>query len=144
MTSTNPTDRDLAELDADIEAEIFRRTEAKAASQPKAQSTPAKRKKWQQRFVAVPMIWAEQLETCDSAATFKLALLLLYEHWHSNGARIRLTNPLAAKWGILPDAKSWGLDYLERRGLVSIERCSRKTPLVAVLHANQTAAPMRQ
>jgi hypothetical protein len=103
-----------------------------------------KRKKWQQRFVAVPMIWAEQLETCDSAATFKLALLLLYEHWHSNGARIRLTNPLAAKWGILPDAKSWGLDYLERRGLVSIERCSRKTPLVAVLHANQTAAPMRQ
>ena len=103
-----------------------------------------KRKKWQQRFVAVPMIWAEQLETCDSAATFKLALLLLYEHWHSNGARIRLTNPLAAKWGILPDAKNWGLAYLERRGLVSVERCSRKTPVVTVLHANQTAAPMRQ
>jgi hypothetical protein len=107
-------------------------------------AAPAKRKKWRQRFVAVPMIWVKQLETCDSVATFKLSLLLLYEHWHNKGATIRLTNPLAAKWGILPDAKSWGLAYLERKGLVSVERCNRKTPRVTVHHADQTAAPMRQ
>jgi len=103
-----------------------------------------KRKKWQKRFVSVPLAWADQLKTCDSAATFKLALLLLYEHWHSSGSTIRLTNPLAAKWGILPDAKSWSLAYLERMGLISVEKRSRKTPLVTVLHADQTAAPMRQ
>ena len=108
-------------------------------------AAPVKRKtkKWNQRFVAVPMIWAKQLETCESAATFKLALLLLYEHWHSNGARIRLTNPLAAKWGILPEAKRRGLADLERKSLVSVEGRYGKTPLVSVLHANQVSSPKR-
>ena len=102
-----------------------------------------KRKKWQQRFILVPWAWANQLTTCDSATTFKLALLLLYEHWHNNGSTIRLTNPLAATMGILPEAKRRSLADLERRGMVSVERRSRKTPLITVLHADQTSSPRR-
>ena len=95
-----------------------------------------KAKKWQHRFVSVPWAWANQLKTCDRAATFKLALLLLYEHWRSNGSWVRLTNALAATMDILPEAKRRALADLERRGLVSVERRSRKTPLVTVLHAH--------
>jgi hypothetical protein len=99
---------------------------------------PVKRKakKWQHRFVSVPWVWADQLKTCESAATFKLALLLLYEHWRTNGSWIHLTNALAATMDILPEAKRRALGDLERRGLVSVERRSRKTPLVTVLHTN--------
>src|SRR5262249_23282844 len=102
-----------------------------------------KRKKWQPRFVAVPLAWAEQLQTCDSVAAYRLALLLLYEHWHANGAKVCLANALAAKWGILPEAKRRALADLERMGLVSVERRSRKTPLVTVLHTGATSSPKR-
>jgi len=37
---------------------------------------------------------------------------------------------------ILPEAKRRALADLERRGLVSVERRSRKTPLVTVLHTD--------
>jgi hypothetical protein len=108
-----------------------RRRELEAAAPVKR-----KTKKWQHRFVSVPWFWANQLKTCDRAATFKLALLLLYEHWRSKGSWVRLTNALAATMDILPEAKRRALADLERRGLVSVERRSRKTPLVTVLHAD--------
>ena len=76
----------------------------------------------------------QDLRSCR--ATFKLALLLLYEHWRSNGSWVRLTNALAATMDILPEAKRRALADLERRGLVSVERRSRKTPLVTILHAD--------
>jgi hypothetical protein len=112
---------------------VQRRRELEAAAPVKR-----KTKKWQHRFVSVPWAWANQLKTCDRAATFKLALLLLYEHWRSNGSWVRLTNTLAATMDILPEAKRRALADLERRGLVSVERRSRKTPLVTVLHTDQT------
>jgi hypothetical protein len=110
---------------------VQRRRELEAAAPVKR-----KAKKWQHCFVSVPWVWADQLKTCDRAATFKLALLLLYEHWRSNGSRVRLTNALAATMDILPEAKRRALADLERRGLVSVERRSRKTPLVTILHAD--------
>jgi hypothetical protein len=118
---------------------VQRRRELEAAAPVKR-----KTKKWQHRFVSVPWIWANQLKTCDRAATFKLALLLLYEHWHSNGSWVRLTNALAATMGIRPEAKRRALADLEGRGLVSVERCGRKTPLVTVLHTDQTSACRRE
>ena len=110
---------------------VQRRRELEAAAPVKR-----KTKKWQRRFVSVPWVWANQLKTCDRAATFKLALLLLYEHWRSNGSWVRLTNALAATMDILPEAKRRALADLERRGLVSVERGSRETPVVTVLHVS--------
>jgi len=106
-------------------------------------AAPVKRKKWEQRFIAVPRVWANQLKTCDRAATFKLALVLLYEHWHTNGSTIRLTNALATTMGISHDSKGRALADLELMGLVSVERRDRKTPLVTVLHAEAVSSPRR-
>ena len=86
---------------------VQRRRELEAAAPVKR-----KTKKWQHRFVSVPWVWANQLKTCDRAATFKLALLLLYEHWRSNGSWVRLTNALAATMDILPEAKRRALATL--------------------------------
>ena len=110
---------------------VQRRRELEAAAPVKR-----KAKKWEQRFVLVPWVWANQLKTCDRAATFKLALLLLYEHWRGGGSWIRLTNPLAAKMDISPDSKGRALDDLESKGLIEVERRGGKTPVVTVLHAD--------
>ena len=93
---------------------VQRRRELEAAAPVKR-----KTKKWQHRFVSVPWVWANQLKTCDRVTTFKLALLLLYEHWRSNGSWIRLTNALAATMDILPEAKRRALEHFTIRLTIS-------------------------
>src|SRR5262249_46694108 len=96
---------------------VQRRRELEAAAPSKRKTT-----KCHHRFVSVPWVWVNQLKTCDRADRFKLALLLRYAHWRSNGSWVRLTNALAATMDILPEAKRRALADLEHRGLVSVER----------------------
>jgi len=109
---------------------------------PKTDGSRPKMKRRRQ-FAIVPWVWMDQLKTKPGGGTFKLALLLLFEHWRA-GSPIRLTNALAAQMNLSPDAKERGLGDLERMELVRVERRSPKSaPWVTVRFAEKSAAKTR-
>ena len=96
-----------------------------AAAKPKA--------KWRRRYVRVPWSWIERLKTSTRASTYRLALLLIYEHWRRGGRAIRLTNVALAEVGVSRRAKGPALEELERFGLIKVDRRPRKSPLVTLV-----------
>jgi hypothetical protein len=79
----------------------------------------------QQNFIMVPLWWADRLERA-TGQTYQVALTVLFEAWKAKGAPIKVGNDKAgsrqSKWRALTE--------LERRGLIRIERRSKKVPLV--------------
>jgi hypothetical protein len=56
---------------------------------------PARPKKWQRHYVNVPWQWVERLRRAKRISTYRLALVLLYEHWRTGGRPIVLSNVFA-------------------------------------------------
>ena len=98
----------------------------------KLSRTPAKILKRREHFIRLPFGWLEHLNGA-SGRVYALALHLLYLHWKGHDAPVKLANGMLAIDGISRRTKWRALAELERRGLVSIERRSRKSPLVRVL-----------
>jgi hypothetical protein len=90
---------------------------------------PRKMQQRRQHFVRVPWTWIDRLKGADGQ-TYRLALCLLYMHWKSNGAPIKLTSGALAMDGLPRETKRRALSDLERRGLVKVERLPRKSPIV--------------
>jgi hypothetical protein len=95
-------------------------------------ATPRKTK-WRRQFIRFPWSWMDRLRATRHCATYRLALLLIYEHWRNGGQTITLSNLATAQEGITRQRKWGGLRELEQLGLIKIERRSRKSPLVTVL-----------
>jgi hypothetical protein len=93
---------------------------------------PRKWEKRRQHFVRVPWQWVEALSGA-SGQTCLLALHLLYLHWKGNGGPIKLANGMLEMDGIGRKGKSHALNELERRGLITVERRPRKSPIVKLL-----------
>jgi hypothetical protein len=93
-------------------------------------SRPWTKKKWERKFVRFPWAWVERLEAVKSGSTYRLALLLIYEHWRTADRPIRLSNILAAEVGVAREAKRRALSELERLGLIRVERGTGKSPLI--------------
>jgi hypothetical protein len=93
---------------------------------------PKKIQKRRAYFVKVPWVWVEQL---DGAAgqTYRLALCLLYLHWKSGSEPIKLPNSMLKIDGISRASKWRGLAELERRGLITVERRPRRSPLIRLV-----------
>jgi hypothetical protein len=95
---------------------------------------PAKIRKRREKFVMMPMWWYEKLAnpapTCR--CTCLVACYLLHLHWKNDGKPFKLANGMLAYDGISPDTKLRALKDLERRGLITIERRARKSPVVHV------------
>jgi hypothetical protein len=92
---------------------------------------PRRIQKRRQQFVMVPMAWREGLEGA-TGQTVLLALDLLYLGWKQGGP-IKLANGMLRHDGISRQSKWRGLNELERRGLVAVERRPRRSPLVTLL-----------
>jgi hypothetical protein len=90
-------------------------------------------RKWQRRFIKVPWVWADKLRTVNRVQSYRLALLLLYEHWRTDGRDIVLSNMALKAWGISPRSKSNALRELERLGFIRVERRHRHAPRVTIL-----------
>src|SRR5258706_16296729 len=90
---------------------------------------PTKIKKRRQHFIRVPWGWYERLKDADGQ-TYRVALYLLYLHWKGNGEAIKLPNGMLAIDGVPPTSKRRALSDLERRGLITVERRPKKTPIV--------------
>jgi hypothetical protein len=94
--------------------------------------TPRKIAKRRGHFIQVPFTWLERLNGA-TGKTCVLALHLLYLNWKSKGAPIKLANGMLKIDGISRASKWRSLAELEHRGLISIERRSKRSPAVTVL-----------
>jgi hypothetical protein len=94
--------------------------------------TPHRIAKRQEHFIRVPFDWLEHLKGA-SGQTWHLTLHLLYLHWKNRGEPIKLANGMLQFDGISRASKWRALTELERRGLIKIERRTRKSPLIRVL-----------
>jgi hypothetical protein len=94
--------------------------------------TPRKIEKRRKHFIKVPFEWVERLKGA-SGQTWHLALHILYLHWKNNGGPIKLANGMLQIDGISPATKWRALRQLKGRGLIEIEQCPRKSPLIRVI-----------
>jgi hypothetical protein len=95
------------------------------------QITPRKIAKRREHFIMVPFGWLERLNGARGG-TILLALHLLYLNWKQKGRPFKLANGMLKIDGIGRTVKWRGLADLERRGLVSIERRKRKSPVITI------------
>jgi DNA-binding MarR family transcriptional regulator len=98
-------------------------------------SAPAK-KAWRRQFIQFPWAWMDQLKATNRGSTYRLALLLVYEHWRTGGRTIVLSNAMVEREGIAQKTKWNALRELEQMGLVIVERRPRKSPRVSLRRTN--------
>jgi len=97
----------------------------------KAAAAPHARR--QDRFIIVPVPWADRLAAARHASTLKLALHLLHQHWKNGGQPVPLTNVSLTSAGVGRRSKWRGLNELERLKLIEVNRRPRKSPLVTLV-----------
>ena len=101
---------------------------------PERVRQPVKPKKWRRQFVRVPWPWVERLRKAKRVSTYRLALVLLYEHWRTGGRPIALSNVFAHAEGLPPRSKWRAIVELESLGLIRVKRHQRQAPQVVLRH----------
>jgi len=101
---------------------------------PRVQRKPSRAKKWRRQYVQFPWAWIERLQTAKRVSTYRLAFLLVYEHWRTGGRPIELSNIASKLEGLSRWSKWRALADLQELGLVRVERRRRKSPRVVVCH----------
>jgi hypothetical protein len=97
----------------------------------KSVTVPLQLQKRRKHFIKVPWTWHERLAKARHAATHKVALQILYQHWKNGGKPFTLANN--ALNGVSRWQKSRALAELEAFGLITVQRRKRKSPLVTVV-----------
>jgi hypothetical protein len=95
---------------------------------------PTKPKKWRRQFVHVPWHWIERLQTTRRVSTYRLAFVLLYEHWRTGGRPIVLSNVGLQQEGVARRSKWNALAELQDLGLIAVTRRTRKSPHIVLRH----------
>jgi len=90
---------------------------------------PGKIRRRRSHFISVPMVWFERLIGA-SGQTYRIALYLLYLDWRGRGKPIQLANSLLQIDGVSRQSKWRALTDLERRGLITLERRPRRSPMI--------------
>ena len=90
---------------------------------------PRKIQRRRGHFISVPMVWFERLIGA-SGQTYRIALYLLYLDWRGRGEPIKLANSLLQIDGVSRQSKWRALTDLERRGLITLERRPRRSPMI--------------
>jgi len=101
---------------------------------PAAHRVAARPKKWRRQFVWVPWTWVEQLRSAKRVCTYRLALVLLYEHWRQGGRPITLSNVFTDAEGLSRRSKWRAIAELEGLGLLQVKRRRRHAPRVVLRH----------
>jgi hypothetical protein len=90
---------------------------------------PRKIQKRRQQFVQIPWTWIERLNGAGGQ-TYRIALCLLYLRWKGHSKPIKFANGMLGIDGVSRYAKWRALNDLERRGLIVVERRSRRSPII--------------
>jgi hypothetical protein len=103
---------------------------------PERVTKPVKPKKWRRHFVRVPWVWVERLQTARRVSTYRLALLLVYEHWRTGARPVVLSNVFTHAEGLSRRSKWRAIAELERLGLIQVKRHQRRAPMVVLQYLN--------
>jgi hypothetical protein len=97
-------------------------------------TTPAPKRvqKRREKFVQVPWLLIDALAPHTTDKAWLVLLHILYEVWQKKGEPIKLPNGMLKRYGVSRDAKQLALAKLERLGLISVERRSRKSPIITI------------
>jgi hypothetical protein len=94
------------------------------------------------QFIAGPIDVAWVLRASKLGVKALLVGLLL---WHLKGLRrsatVLVSNLMAERWGVTPDAKGRALRKLEKVGLIAVERQGKRSPRVTLLVEGRSAGP---
>jgi hypothetical protein len=101
----------------------------------------ARPKKWRREFVRVPWGWVEHLREAKRISTYRLALVLLYEHWRTGGRPIVLSNVGVRPEELTRYSKWRALAELQALGLIQVETRSRKSPRIVLRHTQEAPRP---
>lgn len=134
MKKPNPfTDLDsLRQSKDDVNGQIDEQFTQEATELEQESAKP--RNKWRREFVRVPWEWVARLRTAKRISSWRLAVLLLYEHWRTDGRNIALSNILVRDVGLSRRSKSRGLNELVNLDLIEVKRRRRAAPRVALKH----------
>ena len=111
----------------------LRLTPEEAVALNRAAVKPQPKRSRHRDFVMVPLVWVERLKGSTSAATWPIAIYLLYQDWRSGGEPVPMSNMAAKAVGVNRWTKWEVLREMEARGLIRIKERPRRSPLVAVL-----------
>jgi DNA-binding transcriptional ArsR family regulator len=84
-------------------------------------------------FVKVPLWWAKQMAAATHTKRALVGIVLLHTAWKTKWTTFPLPNGQLAKLDVSPDTKNRALRDLERAGLITVARPSRKTPIVTLV-----------
>jgi DNA-binding transcriptional ArsR family regulator len=104
---------------------VRRRRELEAAA-------PTKRKR-AEPFVKVPLWWIEAAAKATRSPATLVMIELLHVAWKAKSSTFPLPNGRLKKLGVSREAKRRALRDLERAGLITVERPTRKTPIVSLI-----------
>jgi hypothetical protein len=117
----------------DIEALKIKSSDVPAPSEAGIQTVRPQRPR-KGHFVMLPLEWMYRLDSAHCVATSKVAHHLLHQSFKDRRQTFRLASGVLALKGISRELKRRALEELEALGLVSVERRSRKSPVVTLLY----------
>ena len=91
-------------------------------------------KGWQRHYTLVPREWEARLLKAKRVSTFRLALELLYQHWHNGGKTIVISSKIMRAAQLSLRSRWNALAELQRLGLIDVDRSVGRAPRVIVLH----------
>jgi hypothetical protein len=94
-------------------------------------------RKWRRQFVRVPWSWIERLQKAKRVSSYRLAMVLIYEHWRTGGRPVVLSNVTMQQEGLSRRSKSNALVELETLGLIQVKRRRRRAPRVVPLQLDR-------
>jgi hypothetical protein len=95
-------------------------------------AAPVKRKKVEP-FVKVPLWWITSAAKATRSPDTLVLIELLYASWKARSSTFPLPNSRLAKLGASREVKRRVLRDLEQAGLISVERPTRKSPVVTLV-----------
>jgi hypothetical protein len=98
------------------------------------QARKSKRKEWQRLYTVIPREWELRLLEAKRISTYRLAIELLYLHWHGKGKPITVSSKVAKAVKLSVRSKWRALAELEQLGLIETDRSRRRSPRVILRH----------
>jgi hypothetical protein len=100
---------------------------------PRPKSAKVKQRQHRDRFVQVPLWWAERMTKATETPRAFVGIWLLYLAWKTGKSTFPLPNGQLEAHGISRKVKRCVLRNLEAAGLIKVDRRRGKSPLITLL-----------
>jgi hypothetical protein len=121
--------------DQEDENEEFLRLQRRPAEiAPHPKSAEVKQRQRRDRFVQVPLWWAEQMTKATETPRAFVGIWLLHLAWKTGRSTFPLPNGQLEAYGIGRKVKYGVLHQLEAAELIKVDRRRGKSPLITLLY----------